>query len=179
MFRPDLPQRILGLLPPVRPQSLRLALPALLLAMVFAMPVAVMPSGAVAQEETSSTRERKEEEKARRKEHKQFNREIQYRRVVGPRVLPIGPFSISLFVNGQPLEARIRVAIQAVTEQAKATLDGQKWAVNGIVYPLAVRLYENGRPTREQIELFKMEAQTQLSARYPDMIEEVFIESLI
>ena len=66
-----------------------------------------------------------------------------------------------------------------MTEAAKATLDGQKWAVNGIVYPLAVRLYENGRPTREQIELFKMEAQTQLSARYPDMIEEVFIESLI
>jgi hypothetical protein len=66
-----------------------------------------------------------------------------------------------------------------MNQQAKATLDGQKWAVSGIVYPLAVRLYENGRPSREQIELFKMEAQTQLSERYPDMVEEVFIESLI
>lgn len=131
------------------------------------------------QDDTSSTKERKEAEKERRKQHKQFNREIQYRRVVGPKVLPIGPFSISLFVNGQPLEARVRVAIQAMTEQDKATLDGQKWAVNGIVYPLAVRLFENGRPNREQIELFKAECQTQLSQRYPDMIEAVFIESLI
>lgn len=129
--------------------------------------------------ETASTKDRKEKEKERAKQHKEFNREIQYRRVVGPKVLPIGPFAISLFVNGQPMEARIRVAIQAVSEQAKATLDGQKWAVNGIVYPLAVRLFENGRPDREQIELFKMEAQTQLSERYPDMVEGVFIESLI
>ena len=134
---------------------------------------------AAGQSETDSTKERKEEQKQRDKEHKQFNREIQYRRVVGPKVLPIGPFSISVFVKGQPMEARIRVAIEAISEQAKATLDGQKWAVNGIVYPLAVKLYENGRPNREQIELFKAEAQTQLSARYPDMIEAVYIESLI
>lgn len=56
--------------------------------------------------ETSSTKERKEEQKQRDKEHKQFNREIQYRRVVGPNVLPIGPFSISVFVNGQPYTSR-------------------------------------------------------------------------
>ncbi|MEQ8585062.1 MAG: hypothetical protein RLO01_13655 [Thalassobaculaceae bacterium] len=160
------------------PLDLIRLLPVLGLVCAMAAPIVLSPSSVAAQE-TSSTRERKEEEKETRKAHKQFNREIQYRRVVGPRVLPIGPFSISVFVNGQPLEARIRVAIQAATEQAKATLDGQKWAINGIVYPLAVRLYEKGRPNREQIELFKMEAQTQLSARYPEMIDEVFIESLI
>ena len=146
--------------------------------MVAQIAAATPPALAAAADETSSTKERKEEEKQRRKAHKQFNREIQYRRVVGPKVLPIGPFSISLFVNGQPMEARIRVAVQAMTEQDKITLDGQKWAVNGIVYPLAVRLFEKGRPDREQIELFKMESRTQLSQRYPDMIEEVFIESL-
>lgn len=129
--------------------------------------------------ETESTKERKEEQKQRDKEHKQFNREIQYRRVVGPNVLPIGPFSISVFVQGQPLEARLRVAIEAKDLQAKTALDAQKWAVNGIVYPLAVKLYEQGRPNREQIELFKAEAQTQLSARYPDMVQAVYIESLI
>lgn len=160
------------------PLDLIRLLPVLGLVFAMAAPIVLSPSSVAAQE-TSSTRERKEEEKETRKAHEQFNREIQYRRVVGPRVLPIGPFSISVFVNGQPLEARIRVAIQAATEQAKATLDGQKWAINGIVYPLAVRLYENGRPNREQIELFKMEAESQLSARYPDMIDEVFIESLI
>lgn len=154
----------------------RNSLAAALLALLVAG--APMLSGASAAE-TDSTKERKEEQKQRDKEHKQFNREIQYRRVVGPNVLPIGPFSISVFVKGQPLEARLRVAIEAKDVQAKTALDAQKWAVNGIVYPLAVKLYENGRPNREQIELFKMEAQTQLSERYPDMVQGVYIESLI
>jgi uncharacterized lipoprotein YddW (UPF0748 family) len=153
----------------------RIFLVAALLALVAGAPILSAPALA----ETDSTKERKEEQKQRDKEHKQFNREIQYRRVVGPNILPIGPFSISVFVQGQPLEARIRVAIEAKDVQAKTTLDAQKWAVNGIVYPLAVKLYENGRPNREQIELFKMEAQTQLSERYPDMVQAVYIESLI
>lgn len=150
---------------------------------VAAMLVVVPVTGSVAQtaeaDDTRSTKERREAEKERAKKHKEFNREIQYRRVIGPRVLPVGPFSISLFVRGQPVEARIRVAIQAMTEQDKITLDAQKWAVNGIVYPLAVRLFENGRPDREQIELFKTDAQDRLSKRFPEMIDEVFIESLI
>ncbi|WP_028794153.1 hypothetical protein [Thalassobaculum salexigens] len=151
-----------------------------LVAAVLALLVAGAPIlSAPVLAETSSTKERKEEQKQRDKEHKQFNREIQYRRVVGPNVLPIGPFSISVFVKGQPLEARLRVAIEAKDVQAKTALDAQKWAVNGIVYPLAVKLYEQGRPNRDQIELFKMEAQTQLSERYPDMVEAVYIESLI
>lgn len=153
----------------------RIFLVAALLALVAGVPILSAPALA----ETDSTKERKEEQKQRDKEHKQFNREIQYRRVVGPNILPIGPFSISVFVQGQPLEARLRVAIEAKDVQAKTTLDAQKWAVNGIVYPLAVKLYENGRPNREQIELFKMEAQTQLSERYPDMVQAVYIESLI
>lgn len=153
----------------------RIFLVAALLALVAGAPILSAPALA----ETDSTKERKEEQKQRDKEHKQFNREIQYRRVVGPNILPIGPFSISVFVQGQPLEARLRVAIEAKDVQAKTTLDAQKWAVNGIVYPLAVKLYENGRPNREQIELFKMEAQTQLSERYPDMVQAVYIESLI
>jgi len=148
---------------------------ALLALLVTGSPILSAPALA----ETESTKERKEEQKQRDKEHKQFNREIQYRRVVGPNVLPIGPFSISVFVQGQPLEARLRVAIEAKDLQAKTALDAQKWAVNGIVYPLAVKLYEQGRPNREQIELFKAEAQTQLSARYPDMVQAVYIESLI
>ena len=153
----------------------RISLAAVLLALVVGgAPMLTTPASA----ETSSTKERKEEQKQRDKEHKQFNREIQYRRVVGPNVLPIGPFSISVFVKGQPLEARIRVAIEAADVQAKTALDAQKWAVNGIVYPLAVKLYEHGRPNREQIELFKAEAQTQLSERYPDVIQGVYIESL-
>src|SRR3546814_8732070 len=49
-------------------------------------------------------------------------------------------------------------------------------AVNGIVYPLAVRLFEQGRPSMEQIRAFKDDTRAQLSARYPDLIDDVFIE---
>ena len=150
-----------------------------LAALIAVTPMTTSFAQTVEEDDTRSTKQRKEAEKERAKQHKEFNREIQYRRVIGPRVLPVGPFSISLFVRGQPMEARIRVAIQATTEQNKVTLDGQKWAVNGIVYPLAVRLFENGRPDREQIELFKTDARDRLSKRFPDMIDEVFIESLI
>jgi hypothetical protein len=146
------------------------------LALVFAAPLAVP---ALAQDDTASTKERKEKEKDIRKKDKQFNREIKFRRVVGPNVLPVGPFSVSVFVNGQPMEARIRVAIQANSVDSKISMDSEKWAVQGIVYPQAVKLFEDGRPDRERIELFKMETQKELSKRFPDMIDAVYIESMM
>src|SRR3546814_8222054 len=51
-------------------------------------------------------------ERAQKKKDKEFNRDILYRHAVGPKVLALGPYSISLFVRGQPLEARLRVAVQ-------------------------------------------------------------------
>jgi hypothetical protein len=129
--------------------------------------------------EASSTTERKQAEKQQKKKDKEFNRDIEYRRMIGPKVLALGPYSISLFVRGQPLEARLRVAVQMTTEQARVQLEAQKMAVNGIVYPLAVRLFEQGRPTTDQIRAFKDDTRTQLLQRYPDMIDEVFIESMI
>ncbi len=150
-----------------------------MLAVLLVVPVDGQVAYAQEQDDTSSTKKRKQAEKERAKKHKEFNREIQYRRVIGPKVLAVGPFSVSLFVRGQPVEARIRVAVQAVSEQGKITMDAQKWAVNGILYPLAVRLFENGRPDREQIELFKVDARDRLSERFPDMVDEVFIESMI
>ena len=129
--------------------------------------------------EASSTTERKQAEKQQKKKDKEFNRDIEYRRMIGPKVLALGPYSISLFVRGQPLEARLRVAVQMTTEQARVQLEAQKMAVNGIVYPLAVRLFEQGRPTTDQIRAFKDDTREQLLQRYPDMIDEVFIESMI
>lgn len=129
--------------------------------------------------EADSTTERKQAEKSQRKKDKEFNREILYRHAIGPKVLTLGPYSISLFVKGQPLEARLRVAVQTTNEQAKTTLEGQKMAVNGMVYPLAVRLFEHGRPNSEQIRAFKEDTRALLLQRYPDMIDEVYIESMI
>ncbi len=130
-------------------------------------------------QEADSTTERKQAEKQQKKKDKEFNRDILYRHAVGPKVLALGPYSISLFVRGQPLEAKIRVAVQTTSEQARLTLEGQKMAVNGIVYPLAVRLFEQGRPSTAQIRTFKEDTRAQLVARYPNMIDDVFIESMI
>ena len=132
-----------------------------------------------AAEEAGSTTDRKAAEKTQKKKDKEFNREILYRHSVGPKVLALGPYSISLFVRGQPLEARLRVAVQTSSEQARVQLEAQKMAMNGIVYPLAVRMFEQGRPSSEQIRAFKDDTRAQLAERYPNLIEEVFIESLI
>jgi len=137
------------------------------------------PVSTVRASEASSTTERKQAEKQQKKKDKEFNRDILYRHAVGPKVLALGPYSISLFVRGQPLEARLRVAVQMTSEQAKLALEGEKMAVNGIVYPLAVRLFEQGRPSTAQIREFKEDTRTQLTERYPDMIDDVFIESMI
>ncbi len=129
--------------------------------------------------EADSTTERKQAEKQQKKKDKEFNRDILYRHAVGPKVLALGAYSISLFVHGQPLEARLRVAVQMTTEQARVLLEGQKMAFNGIVYPLAVRLFEQGRPSSAQIRTFKEDTRNRLAERYPDMIDDVFIESMI
>ena len=42
-----------------------------------------------------------------------------------------------------------------------------------------MRLFEQGRPTTDQIRAFKDDTRAQLLQRYPDMIDEVFIESMI
>ena len=44
---------------------------------------------------------------------------------------------------------------------------------------LAVRLFEQGRPTTEQIRAFKEDTRVKLLERYPSMIDDVFIESMI
>ena len=140
---------------------------------------AAMPATPGRAADAASTDQRKQAERAQQKKDKEFNRDILYRHAVGPKVLALGPYSISLFVRGQPLEARLRVAVQTTTELARTQLEAQQMAVNGIVYPLAVRLFEQGRPSTEQIRAFKDDTRAQLSARYPDLIDDVFIESMI
>ncbi len=69
--------------------------------------------------------------------------------------------------------------MQTTSELARQQLEAQKMAMNGIVYPLAVRMFEQGRPSSDQIRAFKDDTRDQLIQRYPDLIEEVFIESMI
>ena len=153
-----------------------------LLAGALALATLLMASGTLAPalaQEAGSTTDRKDADKAQQKKDKEFNREILYRHAIGPKVLTLGPYSISLFVQGQPLEARLRVAVQTTSELARQQLEAQKMAMNGIIYPLAVRMFEHSRPSSDQIRAFKDDSRERLIQRYPDMIEEVFIESMI
>ena len=52
-------------------------------------------------------------------------------------------------------------------------------SLRGIIYPLAIRMWENGRPTTEDIRNFKAEATAQLKTRFDDLVKEVFIESIL
>lgn len=126
-----------------------------------------------------STKDRRQKEKEQRKADKKFNEDKLFRFMVGPDVLPVGPYTISLYVRGQLVEGKLRVAIQAKDSTAKGTLEGEKWAINGIIYPLALRMWENGRPTTEDIRNFKTDSKSQLQRRYDELVKDVFIESIM
>lgn len=103
-------------------------------------------------------KENRDKAKAQKKKDKKFNKELLYRHLVGPNVLPIGPFTISLFVRGQLLEGKLRIAVVAASSTEKLELEGEKNALMGIIYPLAIRMYENGRPSTADILNFKQDA---------------------
>jgi len=140
------------------------------------------PTAAIAQsndEDDASTKQRKLKEKEQKKRDKKFNDDRLYRFMVGPSVLPVGPYTISLYVRGQLVEGKLRVAIQAKDNQAKSALETEKWAINGIIYPLALRMWEDGRPSTEDILNFKTDSKLQLQRRFDELVEEVYIESIM
>ena len=123
-------------------------------------------------------KENRDKAKAQKKKDKKFNKELLYRHLVGPNVLPIGPFTISLFVRGQLLEGKLRIAVVAASSTEKLELEGEKNALMGIIYPLAIRMYENGRPSTADILNFKQDAKVQLANRFDDRITDLYIESI-
>jgi hypothetical protein len=130
-------------------------------------------------EQEQSTQERKLKEKEQRKKDKKFNDDRLYRFMVGPNILPVGPYTISFYLRGQLVVGKLKIAIQAKDPQAKSILKREKWVINGIVYPLALRMWENGRPTTEDIRNFKLDSKNQLKRRFAEQVEEVFIESIM
>lgn len=131
------------------------------------------------EEEDDLARERKEKEKEQKKRDKQFNEEKVYKFMVGRDVLTLPLFYISLYVKGQLIEGKLRVAIQTGGAAARRSLNTEKMAIKGIIYPMAVRMWENGRPTSEDIRNFKIDAKAQLKLRYEDLVKEVYIESIL
>ncbi|MDE0809481.1 MAG: hypothetical protein OSB69_09145 [Alphaproteobacteria bacterium] len=126
-----------------------------------------------------TTKDRKPNKKEQKQKPKKFNEDRLYRFMVGPDVLPVGPFRISLYIRGQLVVGNLRIAIQAKDMKAKAVLEGEKLTINGMVYLLALRMWENGRPTTENILNFKSNVRSQLQKRYPKQVKDVFIESIM
>jgi len=123
--------------------------------------------------------ERKEKDKDQRKKDKKFNRDITYRHAIGPDVLPLGPFTISLYIDGRLTEHRLRVALQAIDTAKKNELEASKTQLYGIVYPLCLKLFEKGRPTSSDVLAFKAQVQKNVSTRFKDSVKGVYIESLL
>ena len=163
----------------MRRWMLAVAAPALAVLLVMSGLTGTALAASGEEQADEAKEKRKAKDKEQRKKDKDFNREIEYRRVVGPNVLPLGPYTVSLFVQGQLTEGRVRVAVQPNSQEAKQRLEAEKWALNGIVYPLCVRMFESGRPSTEDIHNFKIDAKSQLDQRFKNMVKEVFIESLI
>ena len=99
--------------------------------------------------------------------------------MVGRDVLTLPLFYVSLYVKGRLVEGKLRVAIQTSSPAATRSLNVEKMALKGIIYPLAIRMWEKGRPTTNDIRNFKVDATKQLKIRYGDLIKEVFIESIL
>jgi hypothetical protein len=131
------------------------------------------------QEEDQLTKDRNAKEKAQKKRDKKFNEEKVYKFMVGRDVLTLPLFYVSLYVKGRLVEGKLRVAIQTSSPAATRSLNVEKMALKGIIYPLAIRMWEKGRPTTNDIRNFKVDATKQLKIRYDDLIKEVFIESIL
>ena len=151
----------------------------LLLLFNFYLSTSIPFSMAEEKEDDELTQERKAKEKEQKKRDKKFNEEKVYKFMVGRDVLPLPMFYISLYVNGRLVEGKLRVAVQTSSPAARRSLNVEKNALRGIIYPLAIRMWENGRPSTEDIRDFKAEATSQLKTRFDDLVKEVFIESIL
>ena len=120
-----------------------------------------------------------QKEKDQREKNKEFNRDIIYQNAVGPDVLPLGPFTISLYVDGLLIEHRVKVALQAVNTAKKDELEEAKTLLFGIVYPLCLKLFENGRPSSSDILAFKAQVRKNVSNRFKGALKDVYIASVL
>lgn len=135
----------------------------LLLALAFAAGL-LAPADAFAQE---------------KKKKKGLETEMTYERKLPANFAPFGPYTVTNYQSGQFFEGRVSIAIEAVDTQARGVIWSNKQLVNGIIQPLAVRLFEQGRPTPSRIETFKKEAGAKLDARFKDKIKSIFVREVM
>lgn len=135
----------------------------LLLALAFAAGL-LAPADAFAQE---------------KKKKKGLETEMTYERKLPANFAPFGPYTVTNYQSGQFFEGRVSIAIEAVDTQARGVIWSNKQLVNGIIQPLAIKLFEQGRPTPSRIETFKKEAAIKLDARFKDKIKSIFVREVM
>ncbi|MBM3534002.1 MAG: hypothetical protein FJX60_13305 [Alphaproteobacteria bacterium] len=113
------------------------------------------------------------------KKKKKGSDELTYERKLPPNFAPFGPFTVTNYQGGQFFEGRVSIAIEAVDVPARGIIWSNKQLVNGIIQPLAVKLFEQGRPTPSRIETFKKDASARLEARFKDKIKSVYVREVM
>ncbi|MBM3546165.1 MAG: hypothetical protein FJX54_04385 [Alphaproteobacteria bacterium] len=79
---------------------------------------------------------------AQEKKKKKGSDEMTYERKLPPNYAPFGPFTVTNYQGGQFFEGRVSIAIEAVDVPARGIIWSNKQLVNGIIQPLAVKLFE-------------------------------------
>jgi flagellar basal body-associated protein FliL len=136
----------------------------ILVAMVAIALGALASGGAMAQE---------------KKKKKSEGQEMTYERKLPANYAPFGPCYVTNYQGGQFFEGRVSIAIEAVNVAARGVVWSNKPLVNGIIQPLAVKLFEQGRPTPSRVEAFKKEAARQLDARFKDKIKGIYVREVM
>ncbi len=114
-----------------------------------------------------------------KKKRKDLSTEQTYERKLPENWAPFGPYTIRNFREGQLFEGRVTVAVEAKDTSARQMLWANKQLVNGILFPLAVRLFEEGRPTPSRVESFKKQAEAALDARFKGQIKGVYVKDVM
>lgn len=114
-----------------------------------------------------------------KKKKKGLETEMTYERKLPPNYAPFGPFTVTNYQSGQFFEGRVSIAIEAVDVPARGVIWSNKQLVNGIIQPLAIKLFEQGRPTPSRIETFKKEAAIKLDARFKDKIKSIYVREVM
>jgi hypothetical protein len=114
-----------------------------------------------------------------KKKKKSEGAEMTYERKLPPNYAPFGPYYVTNYQGGNFFEGRVSIAIEAIDVPARSVVWSNKPLVNGILQPLAVKLFEQGRPTPSRVEAFKKEAAKQLDARFKDKIKGIYVREVM
>ena len=116
---------------------------------------------------------------AQEKKKKKGGDEMTYERKLPANFAPFGPYTVTNYQEGKFFEGRVSIAIEAIDVTARGVIWQNKQLVNGIIQPLAVKLFEQGRPTPSRIETFKKEAGARLDARFKDKIKTIYVREVM